>query len=162
MVDMAHPAGLIAAGLLNNPVKYAHIVTSTTHKTLRGPRGGVILMGEDFENPWGVKTPKGETKMMSAMLDSAVFPGMQGGPLMHVIAAKAVCFKEALEPNFKTYMKNGVISYTIPSLSSDKKSLVTSRHQSILQQNVDNWSREVDVFNRELREVYIPKLLKIN
>ena len=90
MVDMAHTAGLIAAGLLDNPVKYAHIVTSTTHKTLRGPRGGVILMGKDFENPWGVKTPKGEIKKMSAMLNSAVFPGIQGGPLEHVIAAKAV------------------------------------------------------------------------
>ncbi len=105
MVDMAHPAGLIAAGLLENPVKYAHIVTSTTHKTLRGPRGGVILMGEDFENPWGVKTPKGEMKMMSAMLDSAVFPGMQGGPLEHIIAAKAVSFYEALQPEYKQYQE---------------------------------------------------------
>lgn len=103
MVDMAHPAGLIAAGLLDNPLKYAHIVTSTTHKTLRGPRGGVILMGKDFENPWGVKTPKGEVKMMSAMLDSAVFPGMQGGPLEHIIAAKAVAFHEALQPEYKEY-----------------------------------------------------------
>ncbi len=103
MVDMAHPAGLIAAGLLDNPIKYAHIVTSTTHKTLRGPRGGVILMGEDFENPWGVQTPKGETKMMSAMLDSAVFPGMQGGPLEHIIAAKAVSFHEAMQPEYKDY-----------------------------------------------------------
>lgn len=105
LVDMAHPAGLIAVGLLNNPLKYAHIVTSTTHKTLRGPRGGIILMGEDFENPWGEKTPKGEIKMMSAMLDSAVFPGMQGGPLQHVIAAKAVGFQEALDDSFKTYQK---------------------------------------------------------
>ncbi|SFK29592.1 serine hydroxymethyltransferase [Proteiniphilum acetatigenes] len=103
MVDMAHPAGLIAAGLLENPVKYAHIVTSTTHKTLRGPRGGVILIGKDFENPWGITTPKGEVKMMSALLDSAVFPGMQGGPLEHVIAAKAVSFYEALQPEYKTY-----------------------------------------------------------
>jgi glycine hydroxymethyltransferase len=103
MVDMAHPAGLIAAGLLDNPVKYAHIVTSTTHKTLRGPRGGIILMGEDFENPWGLKTPKGVTKMMSALLNSAVFPGIQGGPLEHVIAAKAVAFGEALDPSYKVY-----------------------------------------------------------
>ncbi len=103
MVDMAHPAGLVAAGLLDNPLKYAHIVTSTTHKTLRGPRGGVILLGKDFENPWGLKTPKGEVKMMSAILDSAVFPGMQGGPLEHVIAAKAVAFGEALDPSFKEY-----------------------------------------------------------
>lgn len=103
MVDMAHPAGLIAAGLLDNPVKYAHIVTSTTHKTLRGPRGGIILMGKDFENPWGLKTPKGVTKMMSQLLNSAVFPGIQGGPLEHVIAAKAVAFGEALKPEFKEY-----------------------------------------------------------
>lgn len=103
MVDMAHPAGLIAAGLLDNPVKYAHIVTSTTHKTLRGPRGGIILMGRDFENPWGLTTPKGEIKMMSQLLNSAVFPGTQGGPLEHVIAAKAVAFGEALQPEFKEY-----------------------------------------------------------
>lgn len=103
MVDMAHPAGLIAAGLLDNPVRYAHIVTSTTHKTLRGPRGGIILMGEDFENPWGEKTKKGEIKMMSQLLNSAVFPGIQGGPLEHVIAAKAVAFAEALDPAFKEY-----------------------------------------------------------
>ncbi len=103
MVDMAHPAGLIAAGLLDNPVKYAHIVTSTTHKTLRGPRGGIILMGKDFDNPWGLKTPKGVVKKMSALLNSAVFPGIQGGPLEHVIAAKAVAFGEALDPSYKEY-----------------------------------------------------------
>lgn len=103
MIDMAHPAGLIAAGLLDNPLKYAHIVTSTTHKTLRGPRGGIILMGKDFDNPWGKTTPKGEIKKMSALLDSAVFPGVQGGPLEHVIAAKAVAFGEALQPSYKEY-----------------------------------------------------------
>ncbi len=103
MIDMAHPAGLIAAGLLKNPVKYAHIVTSTTHKTLRGPRGGIILMGKDFENPWGYTTPKGAVKMMSQLLNSAVFPGQQGGPLEHVIAAKAVAFGEALQPEFKAW-----------------------------------------------------------
>ncbi|MDD2559863.1 MAG: serine hydroxymethyltransferase, partial [Bacteroidales bacterium] len=103
MIDMAHPAGLIAAGLLNNPLKYAHIVTSTTHKTLRGPRGGIILLGEDFDNPWGKKTPKGEIRKMSALLDSAVFPGTQGGPLEHIIAAKAVSFGEALQPEYKLY-----------------------------------------------------------
>ncbi len=103
MVDMAHPAGLIAAGLLDNPVKYAHIVTSTTHKTLRGPRGGIILMGKDFENPWGKTTKKGVVRMMSSLLDSAVFPGQQGGPLEHVIAAKAVAFGEALQPEWKDY-----------------------------------------------------------
>ena len=103
MIDMAHPAGLIAAGLLDNPVKYAHIVTSTTHKTLRGPRGGIILMGKDFENPWGLKTPKGVTKMMSQVINSSVFPGIQGGPLEHVIASKAVAFGEALQPEYKQY-----------------------------------------------------------
>jgi glycine hydroxymethyltransferase len=103
MVDMAHPAGLIAAGLLNNPLKYAHIVTSTTHKTLRGPRGGIILMGKDFVNPWGITTPKGEVRMMSSLLNSAVFPGIQGGPLEHVIASKAVSFGEALTTDFNQY-----------------------------------------------------------
>ena len=105
MVDMAHPAGLIAAGELDNPLRYAHIVTSTTHKTLRGPRGGIILMGKDFDNPWGKTTPKGEIRKMSALLDSAVFPGVQGGPLEHVIAAKAVAFGEALDPSFKEYQQ---------------------------------------------------------
>lgn len=103
MVDMAHPAGLIAAGLLDNPIKYAHIVTTTTHKTLRGPRGGMILMGHDFENPWNKKTPKGVVKTMGQLLNSAVFPGIQGGPLEHIIAAKAVAFGEALQPEFRTY-----------------------------------------------------------
>ena len=103
MVDMAHPAGLIAAGLLDNPLRYAHIVTSTTHKTLRGPRGGIILLGKDFDNPWGKTTPKGVVKKMSQLLDSAVFPGIQGGPLEHVIAAKAVAFGEALQPEFKAW-----------------------------------------------------------
>lgn len=103
MIDMAHPAGLIAAGLLNNPLEYAHIVTSTTHKTLRGPRGGIILLGKDFDNPWGKTTKKGVIRKMSSLLDSAVFPGVQGGPLEHVIAAKAVAFGEALQPDFKAY-----------------------------------------------------------
>ena len=103
MIDMAHPAGLIAAGLLDNPLKYAHIVTSTTHKTLRGPRGGIILMGKDFDNPWGLTTKKGEVKKMSMLLNSAVFPGTQGGPLEHVIAAKAVGFGENLQPSWKEY-----------------------------------------------------------
>ncbi len=110
MIDMAHPAGLIAAGLLNNPIEYAHIVTSTTHKTLRGPRGGIILIGKDFENPWGITTNKGEVRMMSSLLDSAVFPGQQGGPLEHVIAAKAVAFGEALAPEYKTYQKQVIVN----------------------------------------------------
>lgn len=104
MADIAHPAGLIARGLLNDPVPHCHIITTTTHKTLRGPRGGLILMGKDFENPWGLKTPKGETKMMSALLDSAVFPGIQGGPLEHVIAAKAVAFGECLSDEYMDYI----------------------------------------------------------
>jgi glycine hydroxymethyltransferase len=105
LADISHPAGLIACGLLNDPLKHCHIVTTTTHKTLRGPRGGLIMMGQDFPNPFGLKTPKGETRMMSAVLDSGVFPGTQGGPLEHVIAAKAVAFGEALQPEFKVYAK---------------------------------------------------------
>ncbi len=105
MADIAHPAGLIAAKELNNPFPHCHVVTSTTHKTLRGPRGGIILIGKDFPNPWGLKTPKGEIKMMSALIDSAVFPGIQGGPLEHIIAAKAVAFGEALQPSYKDYIK---------------------------------------------------------
>lgn len=104
-IDMAHTAGLIAAGLLKNPVKYAHIVTSTTHKTLRGPRGGIILLGKDFDNPWGITTPKGVLKKMSQLLDSSVFPGVQGGPLEHIIAAKAVAFYEAMQPEYVDYQK---------------------------------------------------------
>jgi glycine hydroxymethyltransferase len=104
LADIAHPAGLIARGLLNDPLPWCHVVTTTTHKTLRGPRGGMILMGKDFENPWGLKTPKGETKMMSALLDSAVFPGIQGGPLEHVIASKAVAFYEALSDEYMEYI----------------------------------------------------------
>jgi glycine hydroxymethyltransferase len=113
MADIAHPAGLIAKGLLNDPIPHCHIITTTTHKTLRGPRGGMIMIGKDFENPWGLKTPKGETKMMSALLDSAVFPGIQGGPLEHVIAAKAVAFGEALSDEYLYYciqvMKNAKV-----------------------------------------------------
>lgn len=136
MIDMAHPAGLIAAGLLDNPVKYAHIVTSTTHKTLRGPRGGIILMGKDFENPWGERTKKGELKMMSQILNSAVFPGTQGGPLEHVIAAKAVGFAENLQPSWKEYAaqvkKNAAVladdligrGFTIVSGGTDNHSML--------------------------------------
>lgn len=110
MADISHPAGLIAKGLLNNAVQYCHIVTTTTHKTLRGPRGGLIMMGKDFENPWGKTTPKGVVKMMSQLLDSAVFPGTQGGPLEHVIAAKAVAFGEALSPAFAEYQKQVLLN----------------------------------------------------
>jgi glycine hydroxymethyltransferase len=139
MVDMAHPAGLIAAGLLENPVKYAHIVTSTTHKTLRGPRGGIILMGKDFPNPWGKTTPKGELKMMSALLDSAVFPGTQGGPLEHVIAAKAVAFGEALTPEFKEYQKQVQLN-----AAAMAKALMDKGYK-IISDGTDNHSMLVDL-----------------
>lgn len=143
MVDMAHPAGLIAAGLLDNPVKYAHIVTTTTHKTLRGPRGGMILMGKDFENPWGKKTPKGVVKMMSQLLNSAVFPGVQGGPLEHVIAAKAVAFGEALQPEFKDYALQ--VKKNAASLADE----LIKRGFTIVSGGTDNHSMLVD-----LREKY--------
>lgn len=139
MVDMAHPAGLIAAGLLDNPVKYAHIVTTTTHKTLRGPRGGLILMGEDFENPFGLTTPKGAVKMMSQLLNSAVFPGTQGGPLEHVIAAKAVAFGEALQPEFKEYALQ--VKKNAARLADE----LTKRGFGIVSGGTDNHSMLVDL-----------------
>ena len=139
MIDMAHPAGLIAAGVLENPVKYAHIVTSTTHKTLRGPRGGIILMGKDFPNPWGKTTPKGEVKMMSALLNSAVVPGIQGGPLEHVIAAKAVAFGEALQPEFKEWAKQ--VKANAAVLADE----LTKRGFHIVSGGTDNHSMLVDL-----------------
>jgi glycine hydroxymethyltransferase len=139
MVDMAHPAGLIAAGLLDNPVKHAHIVTSTTHKTLRGPRGGIILMGKDFDNPWGLTTPKGEVKKMSQLLNSAVFPGTQGGPLEHVIAAKAVAFGEALQPEFKEYALQ--VKKNAACLAEE----LTRRGFTIVSGGTDNHSMLVDL-----------------
>lgn len=139
MVDMAHPAGLIAAGLLKNPLKYAHIVTTTTHKTLRGPRGGMILMGKDFENPWGMTNKKGEVKMMSQLLNSAVFPGIQGGPLEHVIAAKAVAFGEALQPEFKEYASQ------VKKNASCLAEALISRGFSIVSGGTDNHSMLVDL-----------------
>lgn len=139
MVDMAHPAGLIAAGLLDNPVKYAHIVTTTTHKTLRGPRGGMILMGHDFENPWGKKSPKGEIKMMSQLLNSAVFPGIQGGPLEHVIAAKAVAFGEALQPSFKQY------ALQVKKNAAHLANQLMNRGFTIVSGGTDNHSMLVDL-----------------
>ncbi len=139
MIDMAHPAGLIAAGLLDNPLKYAHIVTSTTHKTLRGPRGGIILLGKDFENPWGIKTPKGEIKMMSQILDSAIFPGTQGGPLEHVIAAKAVAFGEALQPEFVDYQKQ--VKKNAAKLAQE----LVGRGFTIVSGGTDNHSMLVDL-----------------
>lgn len=139
MVDMAHPAGLIAAGLLDNPVKYAHIVTSTTHKTLRGPRGGIILMGKDFENPWGKTTKKGQLKMMSQLLNSAVFPGIQGGPLEHVIAAKAVGFGENLKPEWKEYAQQ------VKKNASVLASALIERGFTIVSGGTDNHSMLVDL-----------------
>jgi glycine hydroxymethyltransferase len=139
MIDMAHPAGLIAAGLLENPLKWAHIVTSTTHKTLRGPRGGIILLGKDFPNPWGKTTPKGEVKMMSALLDSAVFPGIQGGPLEHVIAAKAVAFGECLDPSYKEYQAQ--VQKNAAALAN---ALIT-RGFTIISGGTDNHSMLVDL-----------------
>jgi len=139
MIDMAHPAGLIAAGLLENPLKWAHIVTSTTHKTLRGPRGGIILMGKDFPNPWGKTTPKGEVKMMSALLDSAVFPGIQGGPLEHVIAAKAVAFSECLQPEFSEYQKQ--VKKNAEKLANE----LISRGFNIVSGGTDNHCMLVDL-----------------
>jgi glycine hydroxymethyltransferase len=139
MIDMAHPAGLIAAGLLDNPLKYAHIVTSTTHKTLRGPRGGVILMGKDFENPWGLKTPKGATKMMSQLLNSAVFPGIQGGPLEHVIAAKAVSFGEALLPEYKIYQTQ------VKKNASIMAKAFIDKEYKIISDGTDNHSMLIDL-----------------
>ena len=139
MIDMAHTAGLIAAGLLENPVKYAHIVTSTTHKTLRGPRGGIILMGQDFDNPWGLTTPKGVVKKMSQILNSAVFPGIQGGPLEHVIAAKAVAFGEALTPEYKEYQQQVVRNAQALSAA------LVSRGYKIISGGTDNHLMLVDL-----------------
>ena len=139
MIDMAHPAGLIAAGLLDNPLKYAHIVTSTTHKTLRGPRGGIILMGKDFDNPWGLTTKKGEVKKMSMLLNSAVFPGTQGGPLEHVIAAKAVGFAENLQPAWKEYAM--LVKKNAAVLAED----LIQRGFSIVSGGTDNHSMLVDL-----------------
>ena len=139
MIDMAHPAGLIAAGILENPVKYAHIVTSTTHKTLRGPRGGIILMGKDFDNPWGLTNKKGELKKMSMLLNSAVFPGTQGGPLEHVIAAKAVAFGENLQPSWKDYAIQ--VKKNAATLADD----LTQRGFSIVSGGTDNHSMLVDL-----------------
>lgn len=139
MIDMAHPAGLIAAGLLDNPVKYAHIVTSTTHKTLRGPRGGIILLGKDFDNPWGKTTKKGEIRKMSSLLDSAVFPGVQGGPLEHVIAAKAVAFGEALQPEFREYQLQ------VKKNAAAMAKALSDKGYKIISDGTDNHSMLVDL-----------------
>jgi glycine hydroxymethyltransferase len=144
LADIAHPAGMIAAGILNNPLPHCHIVTSTTHKTLRGPRGGIIMMGKDFENPWGHKTPKGEVKMMSALLDAAVFPGTQGGPLEHVIAAKAIAFGEALTQEYKDYMKQ-----VQTNAQAMAKALVAKGYQ-IISGGTDNHLMLIDLRNKNI------------
>ena len=163
MVDMAHPAGLIAAELLDNPLKYAHIVTSTTHKTLRGPRGGIILMGEDFPNPWGVTTRKGEIKMMSAMLNSAVFPGIQGGPLEHVIASKAVSFGEALTPAFRLYQKQvklnaSVMAEAFMSLGYKVVSDGTDNHSML----IDLRSRFPEISGKKVENTLVQAHITVN
>lgn len=139
LADVSHPSGLIAAGLLNNPLPHCHIVTTTTHKTLRGPRGGMIMMGKDFENPWGLTTPKGNVKKMSAVLDGAVFPGTQGGPLEHVIAAKAVAYGEALEPSYKEYCKQ-----VIANAAALAKAMV-GRGYKIISGGTDNHMMLIDL-----------------
>lgn len=139
MCDMAHPAGLIAAGLLDNPVPHCHVVTTTTHKTLRGPRGGMILMGKDFDNPWGEKTPKGVVKKMSQMLNFCVFPGQQGGPLEHTIAAKAVAFGEILQPEWKEYMKQVKLNATVMADAFVK------RGYKVISNGTDNHSMLIDL-----------------
>ena len=144
LADVSHPAGLIAAKLLNDPLPHCHIVTTTTHKTLRGPRGGLIMMGKDFENPWGLKTPKGETRMMCAVLDGAVFPGTQGGPLEHVIAAKAIAFGEALDPSFAVYGKQ-----IIANAQALAKALMTKGYQ-VISGGTDNHSMLIDLRNENI------------
>lgn len=139
LADISHPSGLIAAGLLNDPLPHCHIVTTTTHKTLRGPRGGMIMMGEDFDNPWGLTTPKGEVKKMSAVLDGAVFPGTQGGPLEHVIAAKAVAYEEALQPSYKVYAKQVILNAAALS-----KAMV-ARGYKIISGGTDNHMMLIDL-----------------
>jgi len=163
MVDMAHPAGLIAAGLLNNPLQYAHIVTSTTHKTLRGPRGGIILIGKDFENPWGKTTPKGEIKKMSVLIDSAVFPGTQGGPLEHVIAAKAVAFGEALTPEFKAYQTQVKKNASVMAEAFMKKGFKvisggTDNHSML----IDLRTKVPDLTGRRVEETLVKADITIN
>lgn len=144
LADVSHPAGLIAAKLLNDPLPHCHIVTTTTHKTLRGPRGGLIMMGTDFPNPWGLKTPKGEVRMMSSILDGAVFPGTQGGPLEHVIAAKAVAFGEALDPAFANYGKQ-----VIANAATMAKGFVEKGYK-VISDGTDNHSMLIDLRSKSV------------
>ena len=163
MVDMAHPAGLIAAGLLKNPLEYAHIVTSTTHKTLRGPRGGIILLGKDFENPWKIATKKGEIRLMSSLLNSAVFPGIQGGPLEHIIAAKAVAFDEALQPEYKVYQKQVVKNAKVMAESFVKHGYKvvsggTDNHSML----IDLRTKVADVTGKEVEKALVLADITVN
>ena len=144
LADIAHPAGLIAAGLLNNPANYCHILTTTTHKTLRGPRGGMIMMGKDFENPFGHKNLKGEYKMMSILLNSAVFPGSQGGPLEHIIAAKAIAFGEALDPSFTDYSKQVKLNAKIMA------DCLTKKGYDIISGGTDNHCMLIDLTSKSI------------
>jgi glycine hydroxymethyltransferase len=144
LADISHPAGLIAVGLLNDPLPHCHIITTTTHKTLRGPRGGLIMMGKDMENPWGLKTPKGETRMLSAVLDGAVFPGTQGGPLEHVIAAKAIAFGEALDPTFKDYGKQVIAN------AAALAAALTAKGYDIVSGGTDNHCMLIDLRNKDI------------
>lgn len=144
LADISHPAGLIAAGLLNDPMPHCHMVTSTTHKTLRGPRGGIIMMGQDMDNPWGLTTPKGQVRKLSQLLDSAVFPGMQGGPLEHVIAGKAVAFGEALEPAYASYTKQVV------SNAQAMAKAFTDRGYHLISGGTDNHLMLIDLRNKDI------------
>ncbi len=153
MADVSHPAGLIAAKLLNDPLPHCHVVTTTTHKTLRGPRGGLIMMGSDFENPWGLTTPKGEVRMMSTVLDGAVFPGTQGGPLEHVIAAKAVAFREALSPDFTVYGKQVIAN------AAAMAQALTDKGYHIVSGGTDNHCMLIDLRNKNLTGKEAERLL---
>ncbi len=144
LADISHPAGLIASGLLNNPLPHCHIVTTTTHKTLRGPRGGVIMMGEDFENPWGITLKSGKVRMMSSILDSGVFPGTQGGPLEHVIAAKAVAFGEALKPSYKEYCKQVIKNAAVMAEE------FVNRGYKVISGGTDNHSMLIDLRSKDI------------
>ncbi len=144
LADISHPSGFIAKGILKNPLPHCHIVTTTTHKTLRGPRGGLIMMGKDFENPWGLKTPKGEVRMMSALLDSGVFPGTQGGPLEHIIAAKAIAFGEALSDDYKTYI------IQVKKNADAMANALVAKGYNIISGGTDNHLMLIDLTNKNI------------
>ncbi|HER09800.1 MAG TPA: serine hydroxymethyltransferase [Bacteroides sp.] len=163
MVDMAHPAGLIAAGLLDNPLPHAHVVTSTTHKTLRGPRGGIILIGEDYDNPWGLTTKKGEVRKMSSLINSAVFPGIQGGPLEHIIAAKAVSFGEALTEEFREYQKQvkknaSVMADAFIQLGYKVVSGGTDNHSML----IDLRTKVADITGKQVENILVEADITVN